>query len=808
MKTSLNAFYRNIAIVMHCLLLLCVAENAVGQSIETAILQSFDAYRKNALQEKMFVHTDKDFYLAGEICWFKIYAVDAFFHKPLNISKVAYVELIDNSKRAIVQAKIELKDGSGIGSVYLPVMINSGNYQLRVYSNWMKNFDADYFFEKPLQIINTQKITDLPVNQPKAAYDIQFFPEGGSMVNGLQSKIAYKITDQHGKGMDCNAVVISNEKDTLLKFRPLKFGMGNFNLTSVEGKRYSAVITMPNGSKVSKDLPLAQNMGYTMSLAEEGPKQLKITVSSVTEKSLQSPMVYLFVHTRGSVKVAVSAVMQNGVATFLIDKDKTGDGISHYTVFNSDRKPVCERLYFKYPTENFTIKISADQAIYNLRQKINIGIASADVHGKPVEADMSLAVYRLDSLQAPLECGISEYLWLTSDLPGNVESPAYYFNTKDPSTAQAMENLMLVNGWRRFRWDDVLQNKKPFFQFAPEYNGHMISGKIMHPGNGSPAAGVNAFLSVAGTTSFRTSQSNKDGRIKFEMKHFYGSPGIIIQTSPEKDSAYRVEIDNPFSDKFSSKLLPAFLMPVNNPVTLLDQSINMQVVNIYNGDSLKKMNVGMIDTSTFYQHPNETYLLDNYTRFTTLEEVLREYVVSVSVRRRGAKFHLPVYNDADPFNSLFQGDPLILLDGVPVFDMDKIMKYDPAKIKRMDAVTRKYVYGPVRFEGIVNFVTYNGDLEGYELDPHAMVLDYEALQLQREFYSPVYETAGAASSHLPDFRNVLCWLPSIKTAKATGEYKNSFYSSDLPGKYVVEVQALSPEGNTGSNKIFFEVKKP
>jgi len=672
----------------------------------------------------------------------------------------------------------------------------------------MKNFSADYFFEKAISIINTQKITELPVNRTKTAYDIQFFPEGGNLVNGLKSKIAFKAVDQYGIGVDCNAVLVDNRKDTILKFVTTKFGMGNFTILPVAGHNYSAIVTMPNGIKLIKALPDAYNNGYVMNLVDAGEKQLKITVQSVADEAVQTPSgIYLFVHTRGSVKASIKANLQNGAATFLIDKDKLGDGISHFTIFNNDRKPVCERLYFKHPADKVMVKIITDKADYSLRQKINLGLVSSDLYSRPVEADMSMAVYRVDSLQLPAEYGISEYLWLSSDLRGNIESPDYYFNTTDMASVEAMDNLMLTNGWRRFRWDDVLQNKKPLFKFAPEYNGHIITGRVINSKAGTTAANIPAYLSVPGTTRFRTSLSDEKGNVKFEIKSFYGTPGIIVQTNNDKDSSCRVEIDNPFSNEYTTKMLSPFIMPAKNPATLLDQSISMQVENIYHGDIRKKVKDGMADTSSFYEHPNVLYLLDNYTRFTTMEEVLREYVFSVNVRKRGGKFHFPVFNDADIYHGSFDKDPLVLLDGVPVFNMDKVIQYDPLKVRRLESVTREYYYGGMTFDGIVNLVTYNGDLEGYVLDPNATVIDYEALQLQREFYSPVYETTQQqASGHLPDFRNVLNWVPVIKTGK-DGKYQNSFYSSDLPGKYVVEVQALTPDGKTGSDRLFFEVKK-
>jgi hypothetical protein len=107
----------------------------------------------------------------------------------------------------------------------------------------------------------------------------------------------------------------------------------------------------------------------------------------------------------------------------------------------------------------------------------------------------------------------------------------------------------------------------------------------------------------------------------------------------------------------------------------------------------------------------------------------------VNVKKVRGQYHFPVYNQ--PFDAMFDDDPLLLLDGVPVFDFNKWINYDPLKIRRLDVLTRQYYLGNLSFDGVVNFTTYAGDLSGYELDPHAVALDYEGLQMQREFFSPV-----------------------------------------------------------------------
>ena len=85
--------------------LLLQAGLAQEKQLDT-LIGRFDDYRVRVLQEKIYAHLDRTFYLTGETLWFKIYAVDGSFHKPLNVSKVAYVEIMDKGNLSVMQAKI------------------------------------------------------------------------------------------------------------------------------------------------------------------------------------------------------------------------------------------------------------------------------------------------------------------------------------------------------------------------------------------------------------------------------------------------------------------------------------------------------------------------------------------------------------------------------------------------------------------------------------------------------------------------------------------------------------------------------
>jgi hypothetical protein len=761
---------------------------------------SFNNYNLNALQEKVFVHTDKSAYTAGELLWFKIYDVDGIYHKPLNISKVVYIEVLDHNQNPVLQAKIALKNGTGNGSVFLPVTLVSGNFMLRAYTSWMKNFKRDYYFTKNITIINPLKSPEAP---PKAAalnYDVQFFPEGGNLVNGISSVVAFKATDQWGRGVNFHGALLDQKNDTIAKFAPLKFGIGRFEFKPDADNSYHTVINI-NGKVIQERLPQANSNGYVMSLKDDGTNRLQVVVSA----NQPNGSVYLFAHTRNVIKLAQQADISSGTATFTFDKDNLGDGISHLTVFNNNRQPVCERLYFKRPAQNLVINAATDQPAYMTRKKVSIDIDATDQNNVPVAANLSLSVFRLDSLQGMSHEDIQNYLWLSSDLRGNIESPDYYFKNDDKETAEAADNLMLTQGWRRFDWNEVLKNKTPAFEFLPEYYGPVITGQITDQVTSKPAKGMIVYLGIPGKrVQLATAKSDSLGHLIFNMKDFYGPGEVVAETNTQLDTGYHIDIASPFSDQYADASLPDLAISPGVEATLQDHSLAMQVQNIYSGNKLRQFYEPLVDSSAFYGTPNKTYLLDNYVRFTTIEEIMREYVSEVNIANTKGYFHIKVLGGG--YNGfLSDADAMVLIDGIPFFNMNKVFVADPLKLYKLDVVPYTYYWGPSVEGGIFAFTSYKGDLGGNEIDPHAVVLDYEGLELQRQFYSPVYDSDQAYDSRVPDFRNVLYWEPNVITT-AKGKSSLSFYTSDETGNYLGVLQGLTDNGQAGCKYFMFSVK--
>jgi hypothetical protein len=360
---------------------------------------------------------------------------------------------LNNSGKAEVQAKISLEPGQSKGSFYLPTTLNSGTYTIRAYTNWMKNFDADYFFEKKITIVNTVKNPESLTPKDSIGFAIDYFPEGGNLVIDVPCKIGFKATDSKGKGIDFLGFVITETGDTVTRFRPFKFGMGSFLLKPLSNHTYKTVIVSTEGKMISKSLPEIYNNGYVMNLTDKRDGNLRIAVYRKKMSGEQNTeQVVLAAHTRQVLHIAEEKIIDNSDSTiFLIDKTKIGQGITHFTIFNASGKPVCERLFFIKPTTAITLNVKSDQDFYTTRHKVNLTVNAQYILNKKTAINLSASVFNLDTLQGADQPDIVDYMWLMSDLKGDIEMPRFLFYQRS-RVEIATDNLMLTQGWRRFRW--------------------------------------------------------------------------------------------------------------------------------------------------------------------------------------------------------------------------------------------------------------------------------------------------------------------------------------------------------------------
>ncbi|MBC7849491.1 MAG: hypothetical protein H7Y31_07130 [Chitinophagaceae bacterium] len=743
--------------------------------------------------ERIFIHTAKTYFLPGEIIWFKMYVTETVSNTPSLTSKVGYVEVVDATNKPVIQIKIAIDSGSGSGSIKIPTYLSSNNYYLRAYTNLLKNVSPDHYFHQSITILNVDKLTS-PITSANS-YSVRFFPEGGNLIEGVSNRVAFKATDASGKSIHVSGNIVNEQNEAIVSFQTTKFGMGRFTFQPQPGKKYKTVVTYPDQSKATVDLPAMESKGFVMQVNDNNANDIQVDIQADAE----GQFVYLLLQPSTGTPQHFSGRIQNKQIKFAIPKNKFGTGVTQLTVFNEQFNPTAERLFFTKPATALSITTKTDSNHYPTRSPIKATIQAGIKNSR---TDLSMAVYRVDSITSFPAADIYYHSWLQNHIKGSIEDPAYYFTSSDADVKETADNLMLTQGWRKV--SGISKNRST--TYIPEIAGHIITGRVIDRRTGSPAGGILTYLTVPGERfHFSTCLSNPDGSIRFDIKKIFGTENIIVQTNKETDSFYRVEIDNPFSEKFAEGGLPMFSLSAQDQQHLLTRLTATQVENAYRNKQQDLFYLpNFSDTTAFFGKPDKVYVLDDYTRFSTMEEVLIEYVTEIQLRKAQGRYRYKMYNL--PYRTYFEGNPLVLLDGVPVFDLAKITTFDPLKIKRLDVVSRRYFQGAITYEGIASFSSYQGDLAGYPLDQTALLLEYAGLQLERQFYAPVYDNAKAKSSRIPDFRSLLYWSPDIKP-NSNGEDTQTFYSSDLPGRYALVVQGVSSNGTVGSSVSYFTVSK-
>ena len=778
------------------LLFLSLAASAQQQALDS-LVQKFNAYREVATTEKAYVHIEQDICLTGETMWFKVYLVNATSHEPSKLSRVAYVEVLDNVNHAVIQTKVGLNNGVGSGSLFIPASLTSGNYLVRVYTAWMKNFSPAFYFHKQITVINPFRRLETEKKAAAPKVQVQFFPEGGTLIKGIQSRIAYRIVNSYDSTARLSLQL--NEGDTIM-LKPDRYGLGTFNLTPKAQGRAAAYLMDDHGRRQALELPAAAESGLSLTVKDSTSESVALIVQQ-TNTVDDDPNIFILVHSRNVVSFARVQRIRGGKAIVVIPHRTLAEGISHITVFDASMHAVCERLYFNPVKRVLEISSTLSQREYGVRRKVTMELDVKDANGPVASSSLSVAVYRRDSLRNN-ESHVLNSLWLDSDLQDVPELPSDFLLSQTPEKRTILDNIMLTHGWRRFSWSDVVAGKKPPITFVPELRGHIIRGKVSSP-EGNPESGIVTYLSAPGTNiQVYGSISNNKGDVQYEMKDFSGSRRIAVQTNLSRDSTSKITIVSPFSDQYAAVGITPFSLSPKFAETLAARSFRMQVQDIYYQDKGTQTRSVAVDTTAFYGKADATYYLDDYTRFPVMEEIMREYVPGVLVRKRRDGFH---FINLDIVNKgVFNEDPFIMLDGLPLFDADEIMSYDPLKVKKLEVFTRRYYMGVLSLPGIVSYTTYAGDLSGFNIDPHCLVLDYEGLQLQREYYTPKYESAKQRDSRMPDQRDRLFWAPLVVT-NSNGKQHLEFFTSDINGEYEVLVEGMGANGAVGGTKTKFVV---
>lgn len=748
-------------------------------------------YAEIHVNEKAYLHFDKPYYATGDTVYFKAYITQGDNHEPTRTSGILHVDLINTADKIDRSIKLKIADGVAWGDIVLPDSLPKGNYRIRAYTNWMRNDGDDNYFEQmiPIGSTNETKVfensTSKKLKNIGTQADVQFFPEGGRLINGVKSKIAFKAILPSGLGGNITGEVLDNDDQKIAEFSSVHLGMGYFYLTPQQGKIYKAKLTHANGATSTLNLPVAENKGLVLSINNDSiPKATARIEASKAYFEEHKNQDYTLLIWSGGIITPIACKLDKAVIEVDILKRKLFTGIAKVTLFSPANEPLAERLIFVQNYNRLNLNVNTDKPDYTKRGKVNISLNVQNRAGDAAEGHFSVAVTDAEkaSIDENDQNSIFASLLLTSDLKGYVEKPNYYFNNITAETTANLDLVMLTHGYRRFEWKPILTNTYPEVAYQPE-TGLNISG-VAKSIWGNPVNKGLVSLLPRGGGQIINQLTATDGSFSFNNLMFNDSTRFILQAVTSKNGTNTVLT--------LKKEQPGPIVTTNNAgnknevdwlMTAYIDNSKKQQESASKFNSKKIINLKEVKIKTIKRS-------DNYRSSALGGPGSADIVVR---REELERSNLDIRNVIlQKFHGHTAG--YVLVDGAPGMD--------PTDLNIRDIETMELFYGPSAAiygiqgaRGVLVITTRQGrglqakDIPSKGILPITVAGFYKA----REFYSPKYD--GPATNQ-PDLRSTIYWNPEVITGK-DGKTNFSFFNADGTGKYRVIIEGIDNDGNIG-----------
>ena len=530
------------------LFILCTA-NVYAQSSDT-IFSRYFRYAQNFAdsypREKVSLHLDNASYYLGDTIWFKAYVVTAEQNLPTTISKPLYVELLDQLGNVVERQIIQLTDGEGTGQIILNNTFFTGYYEMRAYTKWMLAFDNPSCFSRVLPVyrkrlsdeetprsIATYRMDASMKQRPKdkeKKFTVRFFPEGGQLVKGISSIVAFEATSRDKGAADVEGTVVLPSGEELAHIRSLHDGMGYFEYKP-EQKAGVAKIDY-EGSTYQFDLPEALPQGYVLRI-DNRREMLDITVARSSQAMKDTLAV--FVSSQGRPYKCMTLDFEDELnCQFRISTKELPPGVQQISLVNLKGETLCERFCYVMPRSSMLLACKTDHALYRPFEPVTCRIKVRDHLNRPVQANLSVSIRNgVESDFREYDHSIYTDLLLVSDLKGYIHQPGFYFENQSAERFKMLDVLLLVRGWRKYDLSRLI-GKRPFLpRYLPETSLTLYGQVESYFGKALRNVGVSILarrgsVSIAGMT-----KTDSLGYFSAPVDGFSGSMDALIQTRNE-----------------------------------------------------------------------------------------------------------------------------------------------------------------------------------------------------------------------------------------------------------------------------------
>lgn len=530
------------------LFILCTA-NVYAQSSDT-IFSRYFRYAQNFAdsypREKVSLHLDNASYYLGDTIWFKAYVVTAEQNLPTTISKPLYVELLDQLGNVVERQIIQLTDGEGTGQIILNNTFFTGYYEMRAYTKWMLAFDNPSCFSRVLPVyrkrlsdeetprsIATYRMDASMKQRPKdkeKKFTVRFFPEGGQLVKGISSIVAFEATSRDKGAADVEGTVVLPSGEELAHIRSLHDGIGYFEYKPEE-KAGVAKIDY-EGSTYQFDLPEALPQGYVLRI-DNRREMLDITVARSSQAMKDTLAV--FVSSQGRPYKCMTLDFEDELnCQFRISTKELPPGVQQISLVNLKGETLCERFCYVMPRSSMLLACKTDHALYRPFEPVTCRIKVRDHLNRPVQANLSVSIRNgVESDFREYDHSIYTDLLLVSDLKGYIHQPGFYFENQSAERFKMLDVLLLVRGWRKYDLSRLI-GKRPFLpRYLPETSLTLYGQVESYFGKALRNVGVSILarrdsVSIAGMT-----KTDSLGYFSAPVDGFSGSMDALIQTRNE-----------------------------------------------------------------------------------------------------------------------------------------------------------------------------------------------------------------------------------------------------------------------------------
>ncbi|MGY5353694.1 hypothetical protein [Wenyingzhuangia sp. IMCC45467] len=660
--------------------------------------------------------------------------------------------------------------------------------------------------------------------------DLQFFPEGGKLVNGLTSKLAFKALDYNNKGKQITGTIVDQNNNIIMPFQSNTLGMGVTFLTPALNKKYYAVVKGTDNVEYKYPLPEINKTGVVLNVKEVADF---IVLSLETNQQNQEAL-HVKAQVRGVVYDEFEMLFKNNKVGAGIEKAKLPEGIVKFTITNLSNQIVAERLFFNY-RENKRIKINTtlSKSKFKQRDKTAITINTKSIDST-IKTNLSVLVINKEQLgkENSLRSNILSYFLLNSELKGTIENPNAYFDIKNKRRKQDVDALLLTQGWSNYKYENTAFSTN--FKFSPE-KGLTISGRIKNQWfSKSKLKKPVELTAVYGPLNVDIQTIDSTGGFNIKLDDYYKDEfKVAMQTKDEKGKKkdYNIEL--------ASYKTPVINYKKTENVKLADSTILYVKENILRKQQEEKIKLakGIIEL--------EEVKLTGYN-MTPARQIMKEkyglpdlVIENEELLRKAPTWHYGItsvlnavypdegieviYKDGNEFE--FGGDEIslygydctfVLIDGKPRRIPIPLNTIPLEEIKSFELIKDPTFNGEDVWDvekgmclrvAIVNIYTYAGKGENYiSRNKGIEKFNAKGFTPKREFYAPKHESLNPEDWNIPDLRSVVHWEPNVTTDEI-GEAKVEYYNGDNTGEILIVVEGVNQKGRFGYYETSYQIRE-